>query len=115
MAVHLDPAAIDTAANSQPSAAAKPALRSNARLPLAPPAPEAHKEPSTSAPIIGAQEANITFRRDSNGRVFYVVSDPRSGSEIQELPAQAVRQVGDRIEEFLKQQAKVTQHVNVKG
>jgi uncharacterized FlaG/YvyC family protein len=68
------------------------------------------------APSIGAREANISFRRDSEGKVFYVVADAQSGKEIREVPATAVRAVGQNIEEYLQQQeSKITQHVNVKG
>jgi hypothetical protein len=116
MTVHLDPAAIDTAANTQPALVLKPALRSNARASSAPAAKEAPKESPAVGPTIGAQEPNITFRRDPNGRVYYVVTDAQSGQEIQELPPQDVRHLGERIEEYLnQQQARATQHVNVKG
>jgi hypothetical protein len=67
-------------------------------------------------PVIGSQEANITFRRDSNGRVFYVVSDAQSGKEIRELPTQSVRSVGDGIAELLKkEESQAGPHLNVKG
>jgi hypothetical protein len=114
MTIHLDPAVIDAAASVQPGAAAKPAPRSNVS-PTAPAPKEARKESPAVVPVIGAQEPNITFRRDPNGRVFYVVTDPQSGKELQELPPQDVRHVGERIEEYLKQQAKVAQRLNVKG
>jgi hypothetical protein len=115
MTIHLDPAAIDTAASTPSAPAGKPAVRLNARSAAAPAVPETRKELPPVAPIAGAQEANITFRRDANGRVYYVVTDPHSGSEIQQLPPEEVRHVGERIEEYLKQQANLTRRINVKG
>jgi hypothetical protein len=116
MTIHFDPAATDMAANSQSTPAPKPAPRSNARPSAAPAAKEAPKESPAIAPTIGTQALDITFRRDSNGRVFYVVTDPHSGNEIQELPPRDVRQVGERIEEYLKQQqAKAASRINVRG
>jgi hypothetical protein len=68
------------------------------------------------APPVGGEQRDVTFRRDGNGRVYYVVSDAQSGQEIQELPAAAVRSVGQGIDELLKQEeAKARPHVNVKA
>jgi hypothetical protein len=65
---------------------------------------------------MGGQQPDVTFHRDPTGRMYYVVSDPQSGKEIQELPASAVRSVGQEIDEYLKsEQAKATPHVNVKA
>jgi hypothetical protein len=72
--------------------------------------------PAPNVTPIGGQQPDITFHRDSNGRVYYVVSDAQSGKEIQELPTQAVRNVGDSIDKYLRQQeAKAASHVNVKA
>ncbi len=54
-------------------------------------------------PAMGAERPDVTFRRDGNGRIYYVVSDAQSGKEIQELPPQAVRTVAEGIDEYLKQ------------
>ena len=56
------------------------------------------------APVNGAQPPNVTFRRDSNGRIYYVVSDAQSGEELREVPPEAVRSVAEGIDEYLKQQ-----------
>jgi uncharacterized FlaG/YvyC family protein len=59
---------------------------------------------------------NVTVRRDSNGRVYYSVSDAKSGQEILEVPPKALRDVGQGIEEYIKeQQSKASAHVKVKA
>jgi hypothetical protein len=50
------------------------------------------------------RQTSVTFRRDSNGRIYYVVSDANSGQEILEVPPKAVRDVGQGIEDYLKEQ-----------
>jgi len=55
-------------------------------------------------------------RRDTNGRVYYMVSDANSGQEILEIPPKALRDVGQGIEDYLKEvQSKATSHVKVKA
>jgi hypothetical protein len=62
------------------------------------------------------RQTDVTFRRDSNGRIYYVVSDAHSGQEIVEVPAKEVRNVGQGIEDYLKQEeSKATPHVEVKA
>ncbi len=62
------------------------------------------------------RQTDVTFRRDSNGRIYYVVSDARSGQEILEVPPKTVREIGQGIEDYLKQeQSKAGPHVEVKG
>jgi hypothetical protein len=63
------------------------------------------------------RQTNVTFRRDSNGRIYYVVSDANSGQEILELPPKAVRDVGQGIDEYLKEQESKAggSHVEVKA
>jgi uncharacterized FlaG/YvyC family protein len=62
------------------------------------------------------RETDITFRRDSNGRIYYVVSDAKSGEEILEVPPKEVRDVSQGIEDYLKQeQSKSTEHVKLKA
>jgi hypothetical protein len=59
---------------------------------------------------------NVTLRRDSNGRVYYSVSDAKSGQEILEVPPKALRDVGQGIEDYIKeQQSKASAHVKVKA
>jgi hypothetical protein len=62
------------------------------------------------------RQTDVTFRRDSNGRIYYVVADAHSGQEIVELPAKEVRDVSKGIEDYLKQEeSKATPHVKVKA
>lgn len=69
---------------------------------------------STAAEI--QHPTNVTLRRDTNGRVYYVVSDAKSGQEILEVPPKELRDVGQGIEDYLKQQqSKASSHVEVKA
>ena len=62
------------------------------------------------------RQTDVTFRRDSNGRIYYVVSDAHSGQEIVELPAKEVRDVGQGIEDYLKkEESKAPPHIEVKA
>lgn len=62
------------------------------------------------------RQTNVTLRRDTNGRVYYVVSDAKSGQEILEVPPKELRDVGQGIEDYLKeQQSKAGSHVEVKA
>ena len=62
------------------------------------------------------RQTDVTFRRDSNGRIYYVVSDAQSGEEILEVPPKAVREVGQGIEDYLKQEeSKTNSHIEVKA
>jgi len=72
---------------------------------------------SGTAPVTPEQrDTDVTFRRDSNGRIYYVVADAQSGQEILEVPTKAVRDVGQGIQDYLKnEQSKVTSHVEVKA
>jgi uncharacterized FlaG/YvyC family protein len=85
-------------------------------------------EPSATTAEIAARAAatqaakpiedptNVTLRRDTNGRVYYVVSDANSGEEILEVPPKALRDVGQGIEDYLKEeQSKAGAHVKVKA
>ena len=62
------------------------------------------------------RQTDVTFRRDSNGRIYYVVSDVHSGQEILEVPPKAVREIGQGIEDYLKEErAKAGPHVETKA
>ena len=63
------------------------------------------------------RQTDVTFRRDNNGRIYYVVADAHSGQEILEVPPKAVRDVGQGIEEYLKQEESKSggSHVKVKA
>lgn len=70
-----------------------------------------------SAPVQPIQrQTDVTLRQDANGRPYYLVSDARSGQEIIEVPPKAVRDVGQGIQEYLKEQeSKTTAHVDTKA
>jgi hypothetical protein len=70
--------------------------------------------PPPATPIIS--EPSVTFRKDSAGKIYYVVTDPQSGKEIRQGPADAVRKAAEGIDEFLKQQeAAHASHIQVKA
>jgi hypothetical protein len=59
---------------------------------------------------------DVTLKRDINGRVYYSVADAKSGQEILEVPPKALRDVGQGIEEYVKElQSKATTHVEEKA
>jgi hypothetical protein len=74
--------------------------------------------PQTPAtPTTGRQTA-VTFRRDTDGSVYYIVSDARTGDEILQVPPKAVRDAGQGIEEYLKNEeskATATARIAVKA
>jgi len=97
--------------NSQPSAAANVA-GSNSTATNAGTAADSANSVSQAAAV--SQEAskhptleqfNLSFRKDTEGTVYYVVTDEQTGKVVREVPAQAVRQVGDDIEQYLKTEA----------
>jgi hypothetical protein len=61
----------------------------------------AHTAP---APATAGRQTAVTFRRDTDGSFYYVVSDARTGDEILQVPPKAVRDAGQGIEEYLKSQ-----------
>jgi len=72
---------------------------------------------SGTAPVTPVQrDTDVTFRRDSNGRIYYIVSDAQSGEEILEVPPKSVRDVSQGIEDYLKQaESKSVSHVKTKA
>lgn len=71
---------------------------------------------STAVVPPAQRQTDVTFRRDSNGRIYYVVADAQSGQEILEVPPKAVRDVGQGIEDYLKkEESKGTAHIEVKA
>jgi uncharacterized FlaG/YvyC family protein len=62
------------------------------------------------------RQTDVTFRRDSNGRIYYVVSDSKSGAEILEIPPKSIRDLDQGIDEYVKEeQSKAGAHVEVKA
>jgi len=51
------------------------------------------------------QQLSLSFRKDTDGTVYYVVTDEQTGQVVREVPAEAVRHVGDGIEQYLKTEA----------
>jgi hypothetical protein len=84
-------------------------------------APPALVEKTPASADISATQSlsrltDVSLRRDTNGRVYYVVSDAQSGQEIIEVPPKALRDISQGIEDFLKeQQSKVSAHVQIKA
>jgi hypothetical protein len=72
-------------------------------------------EPQTVTPSKPSEPlTDVSLRLDTNGRVYYVVSDPSSGQEILEVPPKALRDVDQGIADYLKElQTKATSHVKV--
>jgi uncharacterized FlaG/YvyC family protein len=102
MNIPLDPVTTQTPAR-EPSASATPAAPRLNRGAVSPEPKTNNEPPVTSRETSGLQQ-NVTFRRDSNGRIYYVISDAQSGEEIQEVPAKEVRSVNEAIDEYLSQE-----------
>ncbi|MGB7283633.1 MAG: hypothetical protein WBE13_15305 [Candidatus Acidiferrum sp.] len=69
---------------------------------------------SAAAPL--QRQTDVTYRQDSNGRVYYSVSDAKSGQEILEVPPKILRDVSQGIEDYVKQeQSRASSHVEVKA
>ena len=92
------------------------------------PKPKLESQPSASTPRLlvdtttkqapvpaAPSHPTVTFRKDSNGKIYYIVTDSESGKEIRQIPADAVRKAAQGIDEFLKQQETKSSHVEVKA
>lgn len=67
----------------------------------------AQKGPQVLLPF-DSEQPSVIFRRDAAGQIYYVLTDPQTGRELREVPAEAVRKVGEGIAQYLKQEAKRT-------
>jgi len=77
---------------------------------------KATAEAGTAIVTPAQRQTDVTFRRDANGRIYYVVADAKSGEEILEVPPKEVRGVSQGIEDYLKQEeSKGAGHVKVKA
>ena|SRR5882757_7196680 len=77
--------------------------------------PTAEQSVSTQNTSV-SPDPNVTFRRDANGQIYYVVTDSESGKELRQIPAEEIRKVGEGIADYLKQeQKKPTPHIQVKA
>jgi hypothetical protein len=116
MKILLDQAVNNSAEGPSPQSGRVSASPAAPRPAQSSPAPEVIPETQKSAPVAAILQANVTFRRDPQGRIYYVITDAQSGKEIRELPPAEVRKVGAGIDEYLKQEAaKTQQHVEVKA
>jgi uncharacterized FlaG/YvyC family protein len=62
------------------------------------------------------RQTDVTLRQDTSGQIYYVVTDANSGEEILEVPPKEVRDVGEGIEDYLKQEeSKAATRVQVKA
>jgi hypothetical protein len=76
--------------------------------------PPASRQDTLPAPE--ASPPSVTFRRDANGQIYYVITDSDTGKELGQVPPEAVRKVGEGIAEYLKrEQEKQITHVKVKA
>jgi hypothetical protein len=85
---------------------------------VVPPAADTNATAQATEEVSNAKPAepltDVSMRLDSNGRIYYVVSDPTSGQEILEVPPKAVRNVEQGIADYVKeQQSKASAHVKV--
>ena len=88
-----------TPAPQLPTQSATPALPESG-------AAETRKANAPSASVAAeTAPANVTFRRDEQGHIYYVLTDPQSGKEIREVPSAEIRKVGKGIADYLKQEA----------
>ena len=77
---------------------------------------KASQQAETAIVTPAQRQTDVTFKRDTNGRIYYVVADAKSGEEILEVPAKAVRDVDQGIDDYLKQaQSKATAHVKTEA
>lgn len=56
----------------------------------------------------GIPELDLSFRKDSDGITYYVLTDSQSGQVVREIPAKEVRQVSGGVAQYLKAQAAQT-------
>jgi uncharacterized FlaG/YvyC family protein len=116
MKINSDPAQVASAEPpNSPSNQAKSERASTASFTAS--SVESDAMTSVTNPVTPVQRnTDVTFRRDSNGRIYYVVSDAQSGEEILEVPTKSVRDVSQGIEDYLKQtQSKSSSHVKTKA
>lgn len=114
MKVTLELPSDQTPTAQTPASATRPAQDFSATAKS--PAEESTSEAALVNPVISAEQPNVTFRRDANGRIYYVVTNPQSGEEIEEVPPESVRDVAEGIQKYLKQgEPKDHTPLNTKG
>jgi hypothetical protein len=99
-----------------PAAPASPATRVTKLTTGATPTQNKAVEAQPAAVPADTAPANVTFRRDGQGHIYYVLTDVESGKEIREVPSSEIRKVGEGIAEYLKKEAtKGTSRVQIKA
>jgi uncharacterized FlaG/YvyC family protein len=71
------------------------------------PSPE-NQEPATQKSTV-TEPLSLSFRKDSNGRTYYVLTDPQSGQIVREIPPEEIRNVSQGIDDYLKSEAQAAQ------
>lgn len=74
--------------------------------------------PNTKDLVSTPDSTSITFRRDTTGQIYYVLTDVQTGKELREIPPEEVRKVGEGIADYLKheqEQESSATHIEVKA
>lgn len=88
--------------------------------PAAPaPAPPAPSDEQTSG-TANASETQVAFtvQQDASGRIYYLITNAKTGEEIGQLPPEELRNVSEGIAEYVKQQeaqSAANQHIETKA
>ena len=81
-----------------------------------PPDKTAGNNTATQSISSGTPQTNVTFRRDTEGHIYYVLTDAESGKELRQIPSEEIRKVSQGIEEYLKaQESKASAHVEAQA
>jgi hypothetical protein len=110
---------VSPAADSPPPAAPA-AASSSVSAPPSPAAPAPQKSDDPQAGGAAASETQVAFtvQQDASGRIFYLITDAKTGQEIGQLPPEELRNVGEGIAEYVKQreaQSAANQHIETKA
>ena len=102
-----DPGDVGSSANGQQNYVASSANTPQANAPNPTPAitPITETQQSSGAKVSTSEELSLSFRRDSDGSPYYVLTDPKSGQIVREVPPEEMRKLGVGIEDYLKAQA----------
>src|SRR5579863_2263760 len=116
MANKLDPTNITPVNDAVVSPTQTPAPRPAQKPAATPESETASAATKTPAVQTATLQANVTFRRDDKGQIYYVLTDAQSGKEIREVPPAEIRKVSEGIQDFLKQEeAKATSKLDSKA
>jgi hypothetical protein len=88
-----------TSSTDRPAAPRKTAASTPSPQASAPARTSENAKLLTTVPVL---QANVTLRRDNDGRIFYVFTDAQTGKELREFPASEVRKAGEGVDELLK-------------